>query len=215
MSDNRAEAEQRIRDACESDDPEAAAIDAIETFGQEILGFLRTLLRDDIAAADAFALCCDGLWRGLADFDWHCSVRVWAFALARHAADRDGSLASRPPGESTPPSESAFPAEVIQQVRAAMLADSSVEAKSRMRQLREQLPLEDQTLLILRVDEQLSWHELAEVMAYDGQAPSEAALDEEATRVRERIQLAKEQLRKLAVEQGLISSRGAAEKPSE
>jgi len=215
MSDKRAEAELRIREACDEGEHDAAATDAIETFGPEILGFLKARLRDETAAGDAFAIFCEDLWRGLAGFEWRCSLRVWAYTLARHAANRYGKLAHRQPGKNVPLSQIGSASKVIEQVRTATLAFLRTEVKSRMRHLREQLPLEDQTVLILRIDKQLSWRELAEVMAYDGEAPAEAELDKEAGRLRKRFQLAKERLRKLAIEEGLLGSKAAKTGPSE
>jgi hypothetical protein len=74
-----------------------------------------------------------------------------------------------------------------------------------MLELREQLPLEDQTLLILRVDRQLPWRELALVM-HDGDAPAPEAdqLEIVAARLRKRFQAVKDKLRKLAIAEGLL-----------
>jgi RNA polymerase sigma-70 factor (ECF subfamily) len=76
--------------------------------------------------------------------------------------------------------------------------------KDRFQQLREQLPEDDQTLLVLRVDRGLSWLELAEVMLGDDAPASDEQLKTEAARLRQRFQAAKHRLRKLVEEAGLL-----------
>ena len=71
-----------------------------------------------------------------------------------------------------------------------------------MAQLREELPAEDQALLILRVDKQLDWNELAQVLSEDELAGD--ALRRESARLRKRFQMIKERLRKRAEEEGLL-----------
>jgi RNA polymerase sigma-70 factor (ECF subfamily) len=70
--------------------------------------------------------------------------------------------------------------------------------------LRDTLPVDDQTLLILRVNRQLGWKEIAQVMVYEGEVVSDAVLEKEAVRLRKRYQLAKDKLRRMALEQGLL-----------
>ena len=62
--------------------------------------------------------------------------------------------------------------------------------------LREALSAEEQTLLFLRLDQQLEWTEVAEVLSAGGPVVEPAAL-------RKRYERLKERLAKLAKEQGL------------
>jgi len=64
--------------------------------------------------------------------------------------------------------------------------------------LRAELTEEEQTLLVLRIDQQLSWDEIAEVMG-DAAAPLDAAA------LRKRFERLKEKLTKLAKERGLVA----------
>jgi hypothetical protein len=63
--------------------------------------------------------------------------------------------------------------------------------------LRESLDSEEQTLLALRLEKDMPWEEVAEVMQADGEPPTTAAL-------RERFERLMEKLRRLAREKGLI-----------
>jgi RNA polymerase sigma-70 factor (ECF subfamily) len=94
----------------------------------------------------------------------------------------------------------------VDRVRTATVAYLRTAVKDRFQQLRDQLAPEDQTLLVLRVDRGLSWLELAEVMLAETEPASEEALKTEAARLRKRFQIAKERLRVLAEEAGLLES---------
>ena len=93
--------------------------------------------------------------------------------------------------------------EVAAQTRTRTDAYLKTEVKNRMQELRQQLPAEDQQLLILRVNRQLSWNEIAMVLGDDGLRATDVELQREATRLRKRFQLAKDRLRALARQEGL------------
>jgi RNA polymerase sigma-70 factor (ECF subfamily) len=60
--------------------------------------------------------------------------------------------------------------------------------------LRDELPVEDRTLLILRVDRDLAWDEIALAFAENPEAFSDEERKREAARLRKRFQLVKERL---------------------
>jgi RNA polymerase sigma-70 factor (ECF subfamily) len=206
MSSDREKLEASIREAADASDHDRAATLSIEGYGPEILGFLVARMRDETAAADIFAMFCEDFWKGLPSFQWRCTARVWAYTLARHAANRFAVQAYRKADRNIPLSQANILSQLVEQVRSTTLPHLKTAIKSRMRELREQLPKEDQTVLILRVDKKMSWTDLAEVMAFDGETPDEATLKKETARLRKRFQLAKERLRKLAEADGLIGS---------
>jgi RNA polymerase sigma-70 factor (ECF subfamily) len=77
-----------------------------------------------------------------------------------------------------------------------------------MRALREKLEPDDQMLLILRVDRQMEWRDLALVMSEEADPsaarPDDDVLDREAARLRKRFERAKSELKRLAKESGLL-----------
>jgi RNA polymerase sigma-70 factor (ECF subfamily) len=94
--------------------------------------------------------------------------------------------------------------EIEQKIRTATLMAAGTAAQSRAAQLRESLPADDQTLLILRVNRKLGWKEIAQVMVYEGETVPDDVLEKEAVRLRKRFQLTREKLRRMAEEQGLV-----------
>jgi RNA polymerase sigma-70 factor, ECF subfamily len=198
--------EREIRTHFDARDMKRAATALLQGYGPEVLGFLIGRLRDRDAAADVFSLFAEDLWKGLEGFRWQSSARVWAYALARHAASRYIADLQKRRRRHLPLSRAGPLSAIAQNIRTATFAGArTTEARSRMEQLRERLPAEEQTLIILRVNRKLDWKEIAQVMTDDGLTLSGAAIDKHAARLRKRYQLAKDKLRQMALEQGLIS----------
>jgi RNA polymerase sigma-70 factor (ECF subfamily) len=174
-------------------DVRAAAESALCGLGPQVLRFLRSSLRDEEMAGDAFSIFAEELWQGLAKFRGDSSLRTWAFLIARHAALRvrdDRWRKRRVPLSPGPGSRiadavrSATPAVVEQRFRA-------------LESLRDRLSLDEKSLLALRVDQRLPWAEIAEVFAHGGRPVEIAALQK-------RFQRLKEKLAALAAREGLL-----------
>jgi RNA polymerase sigma-70 factor (ECF subfamily) len=202
----RSALEQRIRAYGEAGDSKRAATAIIEGYGREIHGFLIAHLRDPGAAAEVFSQFTEDLWRGFDGFRWQCSARVWSYALVRHAASRYIKDARRRRRRQVSLLRAGPLADVEARPRTATLPSARTDSRNRIAQLRQSLPAEDQTLLILRVNRQLGWKEIAQVMAYEGQTVGDAVLEKEAVRLRKRYQLAKDKLRRMVEQQGRVST---------
>jgi RNA polymerase sigma-70 factor (ECF subfamily) len=203
MAETREAIEERIRDAHALGDHERAAALAVETYGREVLGFLITRLGEQ-SGNDVFSDFLEDFWRGLPGFAWRSTLRSWVYTLARHAAARHLRGSSR--RQERLATDAGISA-VVERVRTETAAHLRTEVKDRFRELRAQLPEDDQTLLILRIDRKLSWRELALVMAEPDAAPRDDELDMAAARLRQRFQSAKERLRELAKAEGLLPER--------
>ena len=98
-------------------------------------------------------------------------------------------------------------AEIAIELRSATVTYLKTESKDRFAALRESLPVEDQTLLILRVDRGLAWDELARIMLGEEPVPSNEDLKRESARLRKRFQFVKEKLLELGRAAGLIGAK--------
>ncbi|MEO8550493.1 MAG: sigma factor, partial [Kofleriaceae bacterium] len=76
-------------------DRERATTETLRTYGPELIGWLCSILPVEADAQDAFARMSEELWKSLARFDGRCSLRTWCYMLARQAAGRVRSRASR------------------------------------------------------------------------------------------------------------------------
>lgn len=190
------ELEREIADLLAAGDHAAAATVALNGLGPQIVGYLGATLRDDDAAHDVFAHFCEQLWKSLPTFRRESSFKTWAYKLVLHSVGRYRRDGFRARGRALGSSEAAALAEQIHSRTAPYL---KTEVKDRIAELRASLDPTDQTLLFLRVDQGLSWTEVAEVMSEEGEPVAAAAL-------RKRFERAKERLRELAKQQGLLDS---------
>jgi len=204
MSADKTEAEREIRQAFDAQDFQRAATLALEAYGQEILSFLGARLRAPSDAEEAFSIFAEDLWKGLPGFGFRCSMRGWLYALARNAANRHATAPQRRAGRNL--TLSGQVSRVIDQSRSATQMHRRTDVKDKIRALREQLPGDDQTLLILHVDRNLPWREIALALQDDGAALDDEALDREAARLRKRFERVKTELKDMALQAGLIKS---------
>jgi RNA polymerase sigma-70 factor (ECF subfamily) len=193
-----------IRERHEAGAYDDAATLLLQSYGREILGFLVSRLRDPELAGDVFSRFCEDVWRGLRGFGWRCSARAWAYTLARNAASRELKVVQRERRRRVPLSQAAALSKLEQKIRTETLRLLKTETRSRIAALRERLPEDDQALLLLRINRKLDFREIAHVMLGDAEAADAVVVDREAARLRKRFQLVKQQLRKLAKEEGLL-----------
>jgi RNA polymerase sigma-70 factor, ECF subfamily len=202
-ADERTVLERELAEACAAGEHERAATLALRGYGPEVLGFLVALGGQEQVAADAFSQLCEDLWRGLPDFAGRCSFRTWMYTLARHALLRGRRGDGRRERRQLP--EEALE-RIAEQVRSQTLPFLRTAVRDRMTELRATLPAEDQALLVLRVDRQLDWNELARVLS-EGPELEGDALKREAARLRKRFQLVKDRLREMAEREGLLGAK--------
>jgi RNA polymerase sigma-70 factor (ECF subfamily) len=196
MADVPEDAEQRIAALLAAGDARATATLAIRTYGPQILGYVAAIVRDEATAGDVFSIFCEDLWHGVSSFRGESSFKAWAYRIAWHAAlrvQRDPHRRRRVP-LATDDAE-----RLAAEVRSTTALHLRPQAHDALAEMRASLTPEDQALLTLRIDRDLAWSEIAEILG-EG-ASSEATL-------RKRFERLKEKLRKDAVARGLIPGRG-------
>jgi RNA polymerase sigma-70 factor, ECF subfamily len=199
----RTQLESEVRAACGRGDFSAAATQALEGLGDELYGFLLATCKTETDASDVFSALSEQLWKGLPKFRWQSSLRTWAYALARHAALDHAKLAGRRRAVLVTADEQQHLSHVAERVRSQTPSYLKTARRSAVDALRASLPEDDQRLLVLRVDRDLQWNELAEIFLGDPSADA-AELKKEAARLRKRFQLVKEKLLELGKKQGLF-----------
>jgi RNA polymerase sigma-70 factor (ECF subfamily) len=176
---------------------ERAATLALRSYGREMLTLISAIHRDPDDVDDVFALFCEDLWKGLPRFQGRSAVRTWAYTLARHASFRYHR--ERRVKREVHLTSSAF-AKVAVEVRTTTRTRFERQAHDKLQALRETLPPDDQMLIILRVERELDWKDLARIMA-EGELDDKGVV-REAARLRKRFQLVKDRLRELAAKEG-------------
>ena len=189
--------ERAIAEHLATGDLAAAATAALEGLGPQILGYLGATLRDDDAAFEVFGYFSEQLWKSIATFRAESSFKTWAYKLVMHSVSRfrrDGFRRLAQPLESSEASAIAL------RVRSTTAPYRRTEVKDKFARLREELAPDEQTLLFLRIDQNLPWNEVASIMAEDAGEPVEVAA------LRKRFERVKARLKKRAEEEGLLES---------
>ena len=171
-----------------------AAEAILRDHGPGIMGYLLSVLRNDADASEVFSQFSLDLWRGLPGFRGDCPLRVWAYRLAWHAAARHLRDPFRQRGRRLETNEIS---RIADEVRSSVLLGRHEAQQKGIERLRDRLTPEERALLVLRLDRDLSWREVATVLAKDGEPVDEPAL-------RKRFERLKSKLAHLAREEGLL-----------
>jgi RNA polymerase sigma-70 factor (ECF subfamily) len=186
--------EDSIRTLCQAQDLSGAATLAIETYGPEVLGWLVATTRNVAEAEEAFAAASEDLWRGLAGFRWECSLRAWFYTLAKRTLIRHRKRAAERPHRR----QELGSFDAVERARTRTAPWLVTDVKDRFAKLRAALDEEERELLVLRIDRDMSWDDIAIVSG----EPGERA--QVTSRLRKRFQLVKDKLRALARAEGLL-----------
>jgi RNA polymerase sigma-70 factor (ECF subfamily) len=201
---NHAEIERQVRSCLQAHDPRAAAARALENLGPDVLRFMSARLADRAQAEEGYLQFSEDVWVGLPAFRWESSLRAWMFVLARSAATRVSRKRRRevelPPGFANLP-------QLREHVRSTTARYLRLDIKDRMREIRQRLDEDDQTLLILRIDRKLEWDDLAVVMNEMPSDAQERDIEDAVSRVQTRFRTAKKRLRGLVEAEGLLPRR--------
>jgi RNA polymerase sigma-70 factor (ECF subfamily) len=189
--------EQAIQALCKAGAYAEATTGALRRYGVELLGFLRAIARDDDLAAEAFAELGEDIWKGLPRFRWDASLRSWLYTLARNAL---GQLRRDPRRRTDRNLPLSIAPEMAAVVRTLTLEIQRTAVKDEFRVLREQLDPEEHEILLLRLDRGLAWKDIARILS----PGPDGELDARAAALRKRFERAKQRLKKLAIEHGLI-----------
>ena len=186
--------DEQVRELLDRGDQREAASAALHALGPQVLGYLEALLREPDDARDVFQLFAEELWRALPDWRGEGSLRAYSYRIAwrAHARFRRDAWQRR--------------REHLRTTMASRIAASIASnesrlpggRKDRLARLREALTPDEQTLLILRLDRDLSWDEVAAVLSQEGESLKAEAL-------RKRFERLRDKLARLAKEQGLVS----------
>ena len=183
------ELDERIRVLLAARKIEEATTLALRELGPEILGFLSGVLGDD-DGDEVFSTFSERLWRSLGGFQGRCKLRSWTYVLARQAISRFRRGERRHLAGRVPISEVKEVLEAVRRTRSTLVADR----RKRLTRLRDELPIEDRTLLILRVDRNLSFDDIALAFANNPETFGDDERKRESARLRKRFQLIKQRL---------------------
>lgn len=170
-------------------DVDGAATLLLRSRGPGLLRYLHSVLRDEGAAGEVMAEVSVMIWQDLPAFRRQSSLRTWAYRVAWNAClrYRRDPFRRRAFGLTGPQEH------LVAELRSQTPWHLGPTAKGALDRLRAALSEEEQGLLALRVDQDLSWAEVAAVLDLD-----------EAT-ARKRFERLKVRLRDAAQREGLLA----------
>jgi len=174
---------------------------ALEMYQVEIYSFLCARLGAESDAHEVFSQLSEDLWRGIDGFAWRCSLRTWLYTLARHAAVRFERSPANQAGRRQALSGVSEPAAAAERSRTRPYLRTEV--KDRFAALRSTLTPDEQTLLVLRVDRDLAWDDVARIL-HDDAAADDESIRRLASNLRQRFRQLRERLREKARAEGLL-----------
>ncbi len=186
------DAEQAIHARCVLGDYRAAVEAALRRYGPELLGYLCAFHSRSDDAHEVFSIVGEKLLESLPTFGWRSSLRTYLYVLARSHSARFRRDEARRRHRLVPLSESAAAWNAPAEAREPTLSCLRSEGPHSLAELRNILSLEDQELLVLRVDRGLPWSELARIFL--GEGATVATLARESARLRRRFQMIRARL---------------------
>ncbi len=207
--------DERVRQLVESGRQADAATMALRALGPQVLGYLSGVMGSEADADDVFASASERVWRSLAKFEWRCSLRTWVYMVAHREISRFRQRAKRHLDGRVRISELRSQS-VLAEVRSSVSAALRSEREQKLAKLRAELSEEERALLVLRVDRELPWDEIALIVADGAEAWSDEERKREAARLRKRFQIVRERLASRVREEQLESERppGGGRRPA-
>lgn len=202
--DERKRLEDALQALCARGEFNRAVEQALLGYGPELRRLIGAVLRDEAQAQEAFSLFSECLLKGLPGFRWECSFRTWSQRMARNACFK---VMNAPAVRHPHVSLSAISARSARSAsrHSTMRPWQRSTVKDRFRSLRERLEPEQQRLLMLRVEQRLSWPEVVRAMSGSDESMTSEVRARKAAALRQQFQRLKVQLRALAVQEGLIA----------
>jgi RNA polymerase sigma-70 factor, ECF subfamily len=195
--------EQKIRQSLGRGELEEAIRIIVEGYGPEILTYLVRSMRNEADASEVFSRFCERLCRGMAGFQQRSSCRTWLYRLATNARNRFWEDPYRRRSVRLASDEIS---KLEQEVRSSTLSYLKSGAIDRFAKLRAELDPDEQTLLVLRVEKEMGWTEIAEILSAAEEVLGEKELKVRAATWRQRFKRLKDKMLKMAREDGLLES---------
>lgn len=182
-----------LRELVKQGEIDRATDRALRAYGPELIGWLCAISPNEADAYDAFSWMSEELWKSLRRYQGGCSMRAWCYMLARQGAAR---VRTRQGQRVEDPISSL--SSIVQTAGQIWSTTRREQTRNEViyTEIRQSLDAEDQMLLVLRVDRDLSWREIAIVML--GDTTSEDELTRKAAALRKQFERMKDYLRGLA-----------------
>lgn len=184
--DSRESLEDRVKALVGRSSVGEAADAVIRSLAPEVLGYLSTVSGDRSLADEAFSIYCERVWRGLGRFEFRSSLRTWSYVIARRSLQRAIRNRTRQRRGEIQLATGEWNA-----MAKPIASTMGTRNHALVTQIRRELDEYELSLLVLRLDRNMSWTDVARVLH-----PDEPA-DRVSARVRKRFERTRRRIRKM------------------
>ena len=154
--ERRADVDRRVRNL-RAEDPRGVAVGVMRELVALARRYLRSVFHREHEVTEALAQWAENMLRGLAWLEGRSSPSIWALRVAWHVV-----LDRTPPWGLSLATSTLDPGETI------YVGSKEGERRLALLEVRRALTAEQLTLLFLRIDQEISWGQIAEIMSTPG-----------------------------------------------
>lgn len=193
----REQQEALVREQLEAGQLGDAIETTLQTYGEEILGYIAVQSNKLGQTEDVFQQFSIAVWQSLERFEWKSTLRTWLYAIARRTiarAFRDNP--GRRERRLMTDEQRALNDNLTRTITARWQRTAS---KHWLREILAEFDPDDQQMLVLRLQQKMSWREIAQVLADEDLEPADitrraAALRKRYERTKTRLMERREEL---------------------
>lgn len=185
-----------------------AVVAVLQAYGEPITGFLYNQLRAEDRVDEVFSQFSLDLVRGLPRFAFECTIRTWAFTLARNALYRHLKDPNRRPEYHVNLESVSRVSILARKLSSSTLTIFRTRIRDHVAQMRAQLEDEDRLLLELYIDQEMAWNDVAQVFLGTTETADgdHTAVLKEANRLRQRYHRLRRKMKRSILAEGLLDS---------
>lgn len=185
-----------------------AVVAVLQAYGEPITGFLFNQLRAEERVDEVFSQFSLDLVRGLPRFAFECTIRTWAFTLARNALYRHLKDPNRRPEYHINLDSVSRISILSKKVSSETLTIFRTRIRDHVAQMRAQLEDDDRLLLELYIDQEMPWNDVALVFlgATQDLDSDHTEVLKEANRLRQRYHRLRRKMKRAILAEGLLDS---------
>lgn len=192
-SGTEADVERQIEHHLDSGELDQAVEAILAAYGSRIFRMMMGVFQDEPTAQDVYQKFSIALWESLESFRGESTAYTWAYTLARRAI---GQKLRRKGDRETRLKTDQKKQLAAKWTRTATAEWRKTESKDKFQEMVEDLDHDERTLVMLRIGEEMTWKEVAQVM-HDGETPlAGSELSKESGRLRKKFQRVKNKLKR-------------------
>ena len=188
----RVSVESRISELLDEQQINQAVEEILEFYGPRIFRMMMGVFHNEAIAQDVYQQFSIQLWESLESFRGDSQIYTWTYTLARRAIGQRLRGSKKETRLHTHQRDQL----AAKWTRTATAEWRKTESKDKFQEMVEELDHDERTLVMLRIGEEMSWKEVAQVMQDGDETLEGSELSKESGRLRKKFQRVKDKLKR-------------------